>query len=167
MKKKHSVKKAVAEPEIPETDFSKGARGKYAAAMKKNGYTIRVYRADGRVDEKRVLGESLVSLDPDVQAYFPDSRAVNSALRKLSRPSIRLATSPCASDVALLNTLPEKETRGDAPRLESFGRSANRSRRTIAVLFIAWIEIHQEDLRADWDLAVNGKKPFPIKGLDQ
>ena len=31
----------------------------------------------------------------------------------------------------------------------------------------AWIEIHQEDLLADWDLAVNGKKPFPIKGLDQ
>ena len=51
--------------------------------MKKNGYTIRVYRANGSVDEKRVLGESLVSLDPDVQAYFPDSRAVNRALRKL------------------------------------------------------------------------------------
>ena len=29
------------------------------------------------------------------------------------------------------------------------------------------IEIHQEDLLADWSLAVNGKKPFPIKGLDQ
>jgi hypothetical protein len=25
----------------------------------------------------------------------------------------------------------------------------------------------QEDLPADWDLAVHGKKPFPIKGLDQ
>ncbi|MCC9000695.1 MAG: DUF4160 domain-containing protein [Candidatus Contendobacter sp.] len=34
-------------------------------------------------------------------------------------------------------------------------------------LVIAWIEIHQEDLLADWNLAVNGKKPFPIKGLDQ
>lgn len=34
-------------------------------------------------------------------------------------------------------------------------------------LVVAWIEIHQEDLRADWDLAVNGKKPFSIKGLDQ
>lgn len=34
-------------------------------------------------------------------------------------------------------------------------------------LVIAWIEIHQEDLLADWDLAVNGKTPFPIKGLDQ
>ncbi len=31
----------------------------------------------------------------------------------------------------------------------------------------AWIEIHRDDLLADWDLAVEGKKPFPIKGLDQ
>jgi hypothetical protein len=34
-------------------------------------------------------------------------------------------------------------------------------------LVVAWIEIHHEDLLADWNLAVNGKKPFPIKGLDQ
>lgn len=34
-------------------------------------------------------------------------------------------------------------------------------------LVVAWIEIHQEDLLADWNLAVNGKRPFPIKGLDQ
>jgi hypothetical protein len=34
-------------------------------------------------------------------------------------------------------------------------------------LVVAWIEIHQEDLLADWELAVNGKKPFPIRGLDQ
>ena len=33
-------------------------------------------------------------------------------------------------------------------------------------LVVAWIEIHQEDLMADWELAVNGKKPFPIKGLE-
>ncbi len=31
----------------------------------------------------------------------------------------------------------------------------------------AWIEIHRESLLADWELAVNGKPPFPIKGLDQ
>ena len=34
-------------------------------------------------------------------------------------------------------------------------------------LILAWIEIHREDLMADWDLAVNGKTPFKIKGLDQ
>jgi hypothetical protein len=34
-------------------------------------------------------------------------------------------------------------------------------------LVVAWIEIHQEDLLADWQLAVNGKNPFQIRGLDQ
>ncbi|MBC8183018.1 DUF4160 domain-containing protein [candidate division KSB1 bacterium] len=34
-------------------------------------------------------------------------------------------------------------------------------------LVLAWIEIHKEDLIADWELAANGKNPFPIKGLDQ
>ncbi len=34
-------------------------------------------------------------------------------------------------------------------------------------LVVAWIEIHNEDLSADWTLAVKGKKPFPIRGLDQ
>lgn len=34
-------------------------------------------------------------------------------------------------------------------------------------LVVAWMEIHHEDLIADWELTVNGKKPFPIKGLDQ
>ena len=53
MKKRNSIKRAVAEREFPELDFSKGARGKYAAAMKKNGYTIRVDRADGSIEEKQ------------------------------------------------------------------------------------------------------------------
>lgn len=34
-------------------------------------------------------------------------------------------------------------------------------------LVVAWIEIHQENLLANWQLAVNGKKVFKIKGLDQ
>ena len=34
-------------------------------------------------------------------------------------------------------------------------------------LIVAWIEIHKDDLVADWELAVNGKTPFKIKGLDQ
>ncbi len=32
-------------------------------------------------------------------------------------------------------------------------------------LILAWMEIHQEDLVADWSLAVNGKAPFKIEGL--
>jgi len=34
-------------------------------------------------------------------------------------------------------------------------------------LVVAWIEIHKDDLAADWALAVNGQTPFKIKGLDQ
>jgi len=34
-------------------------------------------------------------------------------------------------------------------------------------LVVAWIEIHQEDLLADWQLAANGMKLFQIRGLDQ
>ncbi|MBD3317523.1 MAG: DUF4160 domain-containing protein [Chitinivibrionales bacterium] len=34
-------------------------------------------------------------------------------------------------------------------------------------LVVAWIEIHKDDLLADWQLAVEGKIPFKIKGLDQ
>jgi hypothetical protein len=33
-------------------------------------------------------------------------------------------------------------------------------------LVLAWIEIHREDLIADWNLAVNGQKVFKIKGLE-
>ncbi|MDI9333461.1 MAG: DUF4160 domain-containing protein [Cytophagales bacterium] len=34
-------------------------------------------------------------------------------------------------------------------------------------LVVAWIEIHKDDLVADWALAANGQTPFKIKGLDQ
>lgn len=34
-------------------------------------------------------------------------------------------------------------------------------------LVVAWIEIHQDNLLANWQLAVKGKKPFKIRGLDQ
>ena len=57
-------KKATSDSDImPEYDFSKGVRGKYA---------------------KRYLeGTNLVLLSPDLVQYFPDSDSVNSALRAL------------------------------------------------------------------------------------
>lgn len=67
----------------PEYDFTGGIRGKYAKALRENGYTIRVYKADGSFMERRVAGERMVTLAPDVQKYFPDSKAVNHALRTL------------------------------------------------------------------------------------
>ncbi len=32
-------------------------------------------------------------------------------------------------------------------------------------LIQAWIEIHKEDLMADWEVAVKGELPFPIEPL--
>ena len=67
----------------PEYDFSGGVRGNYAKALREQGYTIRVYEADGTYTETRVLGEKTVVLEPDVWEYFPNSQAVNEALRAL------------------------------------------------------------------------------------
>jgi hypothetical protein len=66
-----------------EYEFKGGVRGKYARELRENGYTIRVYNADGTFAETRVLGEKTVILAPDVSEYFPDSQAVNHALRTL------------------------------------------------------------------------------------
>jgi hypothetical protein len=85
MKKKTSAKTVSATDDEmrPEYDFSGGARGKYAKALREKGYTIRVYHADGAITETQVLGEKTVVLEPDVLEYFPTSEAVNRALRAL------------------------------------------------------------------------------------
>lgn len=67
----------------PEYDFSGGVHGKYAKSLREQGYTIRVYEADGTYTETHVLSETTVVLEPDVWEYFPDSQAVNEALRAL------------------------------------------------------------------------------------
>jgi hypothetical protein len=41
------------------------------------------------------------------------------------------------------------------------GQIPNRQVRLIQ----AWIEIHKEELQADWDLCQNGEKPFKIEPL--
>jgi hypothetical protein len=48
---------------LPEYDFSQGVRGKYA--------------------KRYAEGTNIVVLSPDVAEYFPDSEAVNAALRSL------------------------------------------------------------------------------------
>ena len=50
---------------LPEYDFSKGVRGKYA--------------------KRYAEGTNVVVLDPDVAAVFPDAATVNEALRALIR----------------------------------------------------------------------------------
>lgn len=67
-----------ADPDLsPEYDFSKGVRGKYA--------------------RRYAEGTNVILLDPDLIEYFPDSKAVNTALRtivelgKPKRPRTRSA----------------------------------------------------------------------------
>ena len=84
MKKSSPKIPKVADDDVrPEYDFTGGVRGKYARELRENGYTIRVYNADGTFTETHVLGEKTVVLAPDVSEYFPDSQAVNHALRTL------------------------------------------------------------------------------------
>lgn len=67
----------------PEYDFTHGVRGKHAQAMR-NGYTMVIHRGDGTTEVREVAPRpGTVVLDPDVRAYFPDSEAVNRALRGL------------------------------------------------------------------------------------
>jgi hypothetical protein len=68
---------------LPEYDFSGGVRGKHYQAYRE-GHTVKVYQADGTVTVQHfTLEEGAVMLEPDVQEYFPDSEAVNKALRGL------------------------------------------------------------------------------------
>ena len=66
-----------------EYDFSGGVHGKYATKLREEGYVIREYDADGTFSDTQVLGAMTVVLAPDVWEYFPDSQAVNHALRTL------------------------------------------------------------------------------------
>ena len=61
-------------------DFSNGVRGKYRH-FKGQPRTFRIRQSDGSVIEK--TADAPVTLDPDVRLYFPDSEAVNKALRGL------------------------------------------------------------------------------------
>jgi hypothetical protein len=64
---------------LPEYDFSRGVRGKYAARMAK--------------------GSNVVVLDRDVQKLFPDSASVNTALRALAQ-AVAAARKPAARKAA-------------------------------------------------------------------
>jgi len=69
-----NVKSPTKSSDVPDIDFSGGVRGKYAA--------------------RYAAGTNLVALSPDVAEIFPDSAAVNEALRTLVRLSgntVRLA----------------------------------------------------------------------------
>jgi hypothetical protein len=97
----------------PEYDFTGGVRGKYARELRENGYTIRVYNTNGTFTETRVLGEKTVILEPDVSEYFPDSQAVNHALRTLLSlvPDKRKVTARKRRDIHNRRTAPKSHTK--------------------------------------------------------
>ena len=71
--------KKVSKEMRAEYDLSdkKGTRGKYSKAFK-NGYTVRIY------DKDRIVSmQYFAAIEPDLQPYFPDSKAINKALRSL------------------------------------------------------------------------------------
>jgi len=73
----------MADDMLPEYDFRGGVRGKHAQALRQ-GYTVRIHEEDGTTTIQHFppTGGAVV-LDPDVRKYFPDSEAVNKALRML------------------------------------------------------------------------------------
>lgn len=79
----NKIKPTDADAMRGEYDFTGGIRGKHYRAMQA-GYTITVHKADGTTVVKEVKPkEGVVILEPDVQEYFPNSEAVNNALRCL------------------------------------------------------------------------------------
>jgi hypothetical protein len=71
--------KKVSKKMAAEYDLSdkKGVRGKYSKTLK-NGYTVKVYDKD-----KVISVQYFAAIEPDIQSYFPDSKAINKALRSL------------------------------------------------------------------------------------
>src|SRR5947207_7705016 len=68
---------------LPEYDFRGGVRGKHARAYWQ-GHTVEVHHPDGTTTVQYFTpAEGTILLEPDVQEYFPDSHAVNRALRTL------------------------------------------------------------------------------------
>ena len=63
---------------------SKVRHNPYAKA-RQQGYAVRIHHPDGTVEEREMPSklEGTITLSPDVRAYFPDSEAVDKALRSL------------------------------------------------------------------------------------
>ncbi len=68
---------------LSEYDFTGGVRGKHYQAYR-DGHTVTVHRdGDTAIVQHFKLEDGAVMLDPEVREYFPDSEAVNKALRVL------------------------------------------------------------------------------------
>jgi len=67
----------------PEYDFSKAERGKFYKPLSQ-GYSVNIEQEDGSVIVNHyALTDGTILLEPDVRAFFPDSKSVNDALRSV------------------------------------------------------------------------------------
>jgi hypothetical protein len=83
MKKKNHKNQQQADEMLPEYDFSGGVRGKHFQSYRE-GHTVTIRKSDGStVVQNFKLEDGAVVLEPDVRAHFPNSNAVNKALRCL------------------------------------------------------------------------------------
>ena len=81
--RKTSGKLAEMRAEYDLTSMTNGVRGKYYQEYRA-GHTVKIHREDGTtVVQHFQLEDGAVMLEPDVREYFPDSAAVNAALRCL------------------------------------------------------------------------------------
>ncbi|MCG8605666.1 hypothetical protein MJD09_11790 [bacterium] len=70
-----------------EYDFSDGTRGKHFKAYRE-GHTVHTHKPDGTTTVQYFTQQDgAVMLDPDIRKHFPDSEAVNRALRSLIGPT--------------------------------------------------------------------------------
>jgi len=87
MKKEISKQMNMNNDEIcPEYDFTNmtgGVRGKYYKTYRA-GHTVKIHKTNGTVLVQHFkLEDGAVMLEPKIREYFPDSEAVNKALRCL------------------------------------------------------------------------------------
>jgi hypothetical protein len=93
----------------PEYDFSGAVRGRFYKPLHK-GYSVTIHKEDGStLVEHYKLIDGAIMLQPDVRAYFPDSDAVNKALRSL---------------IDLMSQIPDKSSAKKA-------RHSNRKKRVV------------------------------------
>jgi len=73
----------LADDMLPEYDFKDGIQGKHYHAYRR-AHKVKIHKTDGTTSVQYFeLEDGAVVLEPDVREYFPDSEAVNKALRSL------------------------------------------------------------------------------------
>lgn len=89
-------------------DFSRGVRGKHFKAYRQ-GHEVHIHAANGSTSVQYFTEEEgAIMVDPDLKPFFPDSQAVNKALRtELRRTTQR--NSEQTSDSTFVARMPWRE----------------------------------------------------------